>query len=1479
MIFAYAGGVWSIFGRKNRDADPSAEVGNSSQFSAQNAAGELNYELADQETVAYPNSQRQDFALDDLATVALETVDVTPVLGDTQDAAADRTAVLDTAVQNLDAGAMPATKTTEQATVQLAQKTKADTAAGTTSTQPSAASTNAHDNHTQSAYLAPDFSKLHAQWRDQLSKIGGSNPLLHFDDSAHNRIDLSTTHPGGLAQFITGQKILLSSLIRDDVSLRKAKQAAGRVTDKATEMRNMRGLETVHLGIGIASWQFEGDNFCGPVLLRPLAIRRYGRDFELKLKGGVLVNPELVQMLRSQFGIIVNANTLVALSQAEGVFKPQPVIERLKQMAAGIPGFAVQPRLVVSSFSSVASRMTLDMVGLDTPLLRALAGDADDIRALKAAYRPVNPPPFDNRAPETDTHIYDADAQQDDIICQIAAGHSLVVHTLPGAGGTQTVVNAIGALVREGKKVLVVSPRTATIDGIAHRLTRAGLQGLVTTPRRMRRNLVDAIGRNETAQPVNTRDVDQALVRLRKVLVDYRQALDAKHPKLGVSPMDALRELTKLSTLPLAPSTDVRLSETALNALALDRTSVAEALTEVARLGQFQYGPEDSPWYGVTFTTTEEARGCYASAVELAETKLPRLVSLAQDLLEQTALKPYDSLYELGIYLRLLTGIRETLDKFTSEVYDRSLTEVIAAHAPRSSGDTMSAANRRRLKKLAREYVRPGVTVTDMYARLVEIQQQRVLWQRYCTVPGTRPELPLGLADTVAAFQTVFEETSALDKVLQVDNDMQKMRNLNIPQLSKRLAALAEESEVLQNIQERTAIIERLRDADIGPLFDDLSARHVPAEHVAAELEQAWWQTALEWILAHESALLGANTGVIERLESDFRLVDDAHATSNAATLAAHLADAWRVAVIDNRQEATLLRDALRAGASTPAELITMAPNLMAILAPVWAMSPYEVSLLPADTKFDTVLLVDAAAISTAEALGAVRRARQVVAFGDPVIQTPAPFNIGVSDADYYIADAQTSALAQTPQSIYAALSGVLPQLQLCNSYRAGGADLTDLVNSKYYNGAIATLPWAGTFFGRSSLTHEYVRDGNGLPDQHTDAVESTDAEVERVVQLVLEHAAQRPNESLMVITASKKHAARVWQSTLVYFAKFPEYRDFLLGEQAEPFTVVTLEQATALSRDRVIFSIGYGRTPHGHVLSNFGPLSQPGSDRLIAVAMTRARRGMTIVSCFSAKDLENVRAQHGVAQLAAIIGAESKPVPEPELPAELDPLVADLAQRLTDLGLEVALNYQGRIPLAASLGERAIAVDIDFSGADDESMRHILRLRPAVLRRLGWHYQRVQSFDLFQDPAEVALRIAGIIGYDADAAAQQRTENITEQGLALSDDQHNVTQVIQSLPTLPQPDAVRGVGSPVRLEPFPLAQPDADAATDVAGDMSDAGAQMPVAAAVNSTVDSSMDSTVDSTVDSSMDSTVDAAVEADAAAMTQESSRESNGK
>jgi hypothetical protein len=53
-------------------------------------------------------------------------------------------------------------------------------------------------------------------------------------------------------------------------------------------------------------------------------------------------------------------------------------------------------------------------------------------------------------------------------------------------------------------------------------------------------------------------------------------------------------------------------------------------------------------------------------------------------------------------------------------------------------------------------------------------------------------------------------------------------------------------------------------------------------------------------------------------------------------------------------------------------------------------------------------------------------------------------------------------------------------------------------------------------------------------------------------------------------------------------------------------------------------------------------------------------------------------------------------------------------------------------------------------------SLRESIRLRPEVLRRLGWHYARVHAFELFADPDAVADRIALAAGLAGGLVTQE---------------------------------------------------------------------------------------------------------------------------
>ena len=1186
-----------------------------------------------------------------------------------------------------------------------------------------------------------------AQWRAELEAVGGRSPLLHFIDSPRTRIELSTTHPGGLAQFITGKTTLLSNLIRDDVALRAAKTAAGAIAAKGLELQSARGIDAIHLGIGIAEWRHGGDEYRAPILLRPLAIRRHGRDFEVKLRGQAFLNPALAAVLDEQFELRLDADAFVKLTDDDGTFKPNPVIDRLRGLTSHLESFTVSPRLVVSSFADVATGLLRDASALEHPVLDAVAGNTAAKWTVEEAYAPVQSVPSDERAPQTDSLLLDADSEQENVIAQITAGNSLVVKTLPGTGGTQTIVNAIGTLVAQNKRVLVASARRASLQSISDRLGDIGLPGLAVAPRTLRRDIIRSISRSEKAKQPLVGEVDEALLRLRKVLLDYRSGLSKKDAALGISVLDCVTELSRLQLLPNPPSTTARLSRGTVERLASDRARATEVMVAAAQLGEFKYGPGDSPWYGAQFASGEEALRAHEIAKRLNES-LPKLVEAGMHLISGTHMRPFQTLNELGTYLRLLVDLRDTLDRFLPMVFDRSITELIAATAPKRDFPDMSRGDRRRLKKLAMEYVRPGVRVGDLNASLVRIQQQRVLWHRF-VAEGATPEVPVGIGEVQGLYAQVSQDLGALDGPLALNSRDTQLGGMPVAFLIEKIAGLAAESDVLHNLQERTALMSNLRELDLDPLIDDLARRHVPESEVAAELELSWWKSALEGMLEADRALLNANTSVLDRLEADFKLVDEAHAAGNAQLLGWQLAENWKIGLVDWPDEATLLKRLLSRESLTAFDLQTTAPHLSRTVAPVWLTTPYEIDEIVDTMPFDTVILVDAGATTIAENAGAIRRAKQVVAFGDPVTQTPAPFEISVTDATLAAPSTEDSRDELHANSALARLGELLPTLTLTRSYRPGGEDLAELVNRRFYGGRIESLPWAGSFLGHGSLALDYVADGHGMPDPDSGAVESPRAEVERVVDLVLDHATKKPHESLMVITASEKHAVDVMQAVLNLAATQPELLDFVTNDRPEPFTVSTIEQAVAQSRDRVIFSIGYGRTPHGRVLSDFGALGEPGGERLLAVAMTRARRSMVIVSSFEPADLDDGRMQHGAVALAEILSEVGARQAAQPIPDDSEPMLVDLAQRLQSRGLNVALGHRGKLGLVASRGGMCIAIETD-TVLHRTSLRESLRLRPELLRRLGWHYLRVHAFELFSDPDAVAAKVAVMLGADA---------------------------------------------------------------------------------------------------------------------------------
>jgi hypothetical protein len=383
-------------------------------------------------------------------------------------------------------------------------------------------------------------------------------------------------------------------------------------------------------------------------------------------------------------------------------------------------------------------------------------------------------------------------------------------------------------------------------------------------------------------------------------------------------------------------------------------------------------------------------------------------------------------------------------------------------------------------------------------------------------------------------------------------------------------------------------------------------------------------------------------------------------------------------------------------------------------------------------------------------------------------------------------------------ESILDVLSATLPIRRLTWHYRSLDERLVSFANAQMYDGTLVTFP--GTT--DEAVVRLEVVDGSAPVQPGLEAIESTQAEVDRVVQLVLTHARTRPGESLGVIALGIRHATQIDDALRIALTEGAGkgVGDFFDEDRAERFFVKTLDRVQGDERDAIILSIGYGKTPHGRVLHRFGPLNLEGGERRLNVAITRARRRMTVVSSFTAADLDPTRlkargalmlrdflryAAEGGAQ--PIPQAQAGPVPQaqagpdsqaqagpvPQAQAgpdsqdaldgagddtasgvQLDPLVANLAFRLRSEGLVVHAGYgmsAQRLDLAVEdpqcHGRVLVAVETDgLRYAAMSSTRDRERLRFEQLRRRGWEQVRVWSTDLFRDPARDAARISAAV-------------------------------------------------------------------------------------------------------------------------------------
>jgi Protein of unknown function (DUF4011) len=97
--------------------------------------------------------------------------------------------------------------------------------------------------------------KAATDWKNALVDLGGRNNLLHYRDLKQRTLDLTAADPDAIAGLLRGKATRVSALFGDPVQRDEVLRRVRTIHNRAKENFEERGLETLSIGCGLATWE------------------------------------------------------------------------------------------------------------------------------------------------------------------------------------------------------------------------------------------------------------------------------------------------------------------------------------------------------------------------------------------------------------------------------------------------------------------------------------------------------------------------------------------------------------------------------------------------------------------------------------------------------------------------------------------------------------------------------------------------------------------------------------------------------------------------------------------------------------------------------------------------------------------------------------------------------------------------------------------------------------------------------------------------------------------------------------------------------------------------------------------------------------------------------------------------------------------------------------------------------------------------
>jgi very-short-patch-repair endonuclease len=1201
-------------------------------------------------------------------------------------------------------------------------------------------------------------------WSRKLIDLSRRNNLLFFRNLKRGTLELTEAEPPALAALLRGENVQVRRLLpREDVARLTANVAE--IQKRALVNLEERGLDTLFVGLGIASWtqQDGGRPTESPVLLVPLRASTKGierQNVALQRTGDVLVNQVLAFALKSQHGVDLKLDEVIRAvrDDDEGEdFDLEPAFEVVRRAACEVPGFSIAPRSVLGNFAFQKMAIVNDLQELKDALpahdlIAALAGDGEAIQSIRTGRQSIDPRALDEVPPDQEFLILDADSSQQAVIANVLAGQHGVIQGPPGTGKSQTIANLIAELAARGKRVLFVAEKRAALEVVLERMKRSELGHLV----------LDLHGADVSRREVMAQ-VAESLTLIREAPVPAVDGLHSRYAERRARLVDHLRKLHSARMpagasvfdlqgrrLRLPPGAEVatRWRGPDLEKLTQPAEQAAEdLLREAAGSPDLFLRRGSSPWATAELASADDVQQSLTLVARVLRDTLPALRDELRSLTAAVGLRNPGGLVEATRGVEVVEAVNALARRYTTDLWSEDVAAVARGLAPaeRFLGAVLGfltdggfRAARRRMKQLCREKVAARAALADAREAARALAEWRALGGQVpapaATVSRCRELLDSLVSDLSALSQRV-------PGVRVADPSFDGLEGVLRSLEADRASALA--------LPRLRGIESELKALGIGPLLRELDQSGRDPARWAESLRFGWLESCLERAYL-ESPELGAFRGRShDEVVAEFRALDQQRVSlAHQRVRRAHAEQAVAAMNAHPEQETLVRRESEKRSRHMPLrKLVQEAGDVLLRLRPCWMASPLSVSqLLPArEGLFDVVLFDEASQVLAEDAAVSLYRAKQSVVAGDKHQLPPTAFFAASEDE---LAEEAEALASEGFESLLDLMTAFCQPWTLDWHYRSRDESLIAFSNRHIYEDRLVTFP--GPAGGSAVLSHVLVDGAPGADGQE----DSVSAEVERVVELVLEHAEQRPSETLGVITMGIKHADRIDAALYKALQARPELQEFFDPSRQERFFVKNLERVQGDERDAILLSIGYGKDRSGRLPYRFGPLLVKGGERRLNVAVTRARRSLTLVSSFSHLDMEPGRSSaRGVELLRAYLEYAStggrRLGGDGAAPVASNPFEDDVHEALSRRGLSLRPQWgvsRYRIDLAAAHprnpGQFVLAIECDgasyHSGA---TARDRDRLRQQHLEALGWRFHRIWSTDWFLRKAEEVER------------------------------------------------------------------------------------------------------------------------------------------